>query len=49
MITLPIWLFVLCLLLGFPLVIIIFTYIGVIGYTILKIGIELIKSIWSEL
>ena len=49
MITLPIWLFVLCMLLGFPLVIIIFTYIGVIGYIILKIGIELIKSIWSEL
>ena len=45
MITLPIWLFVLCLLLGFPLVIIIFTYIGVIGYIIFKIGIEVLKSI----
>ena len=49
MITLPIWLFVLCLLLGFPLVIIIFTYIGIIGYTIFKIGIEVLKSIRGEL
>jgi len=44
MITLPIWLFVLCIILGFPLVI---TFLSVIGYIIylgVKIALELLKS-----
>jgi len=46
MITLPIWLFALCIILGFPLVIIILTIIGYTIYLGFKIGIELLKSIW---
>ena len=49
MITLPIWLFILCVIIGFPLVIIILTVIGYIINIGFKVSIELIKSIWGEL
>lgn len=49
MITLPIWLFILCILFGFPLAVIILTGIGLIIYWDFKIAIELLKFIWSEL
>ena len=49
MITLPIWLFILSVILGFPLIIIIITiicYTVYIGFTLTK---ELIKVFWSGL
>lgn len=56
MITLPIWLFILCIILGYPLIIIILT---IISYTVrmcfkiaiecFKIAIEYLKSIWNVL
>lgn len=46
MITLPIWLFVLCVILGFPLVIGVLIVIGFPIYIGVKISIELLKSIW---
>ncbi len=48
MITLPIWLFILCVVIGFPLVVIILTFIGYTVYLGFKITIETIKSIWYE-
>ena len=44
MITLPIWLFILCILLGFPLAVIVLTVIGYIIYMGFKMGIELLKA-----
>ena len=49
MITLPIWLFVLCILFGFPLAVIILTVIGYIIYMGCKIGLNLLESInWVD-
>ena len=44
MITLPIWLFVLCVLFGFPLAVIILSVIGYIIYMSFKISIEIYKD-----
>lgn len=49
MITLPIWLFVICVIIGFPLTVIILTITGYAIYIVFKITIEIIKSIWGEL
>ena len=49
MITLPIWLFILSVILGFPLVIIILAIISYTIYLGFKITIEFLKSIWREL
>ncbi len=46
MITLPIWLFILCIIIGFPLVVIIFTFIGYTVYLGFQITIEVLKSLW---
>lgn len=46
MITLPIWLFILCVIIGFPLVVIILTFLGYTAYLGILISIEIIKSIW---
>jgi len=46
MITLPIWLFILCVIIGFPAVIIILTYIGYTVYLSLLITINIVKSLW---
>jgi len=44
MITLPIWLFILCVILGFPLLVIILTIIGYIVYVSFKISDEVFKD-----
>lgn len=44
MITLPIWLFVLCVILGFPLAVLILTIIGYIIYISFKISTEIFKD-----
>lgn len=46
MITLPIWLFILCVIIGFPLVAIILTIIGYIIYLDFQITVILLKSLW---
>ena len=49
MITLPIWLFILCVILGFPLLVIILTIIGHIIYVSFKISEEIFKDYRGEL
>ena len=44
MITLPIWLFILCIIIGFPLIILILSFIGYIIYLSFKIIVEILKS-----
>jgi len=44
MITLPIWLFILCVILGFPLLVIILTIIGHVIYVSFKISDEIFKN-----
>lgn len=46
MITLPIWLFILCIIIGFPLVLMILTFLGYIVYLGFKITNEILKSFW---
>lgn len=46
MITLPIWLFILCIIIGFPLAVIILTFIGYTVYLGFQITIEILKSLW---
>lgn len=46
MITLPIWLFILSIILGFPLVVIILTFISYTVYLSFSIAIDIIKSKW---
>ena len=43
MITLPIWLFILCIIIGFPVAVIILTLIGYIVYLGVQITIEILK------
>ena len=47
MITLPIWLFILCVIIGFPLAVIILTFIGYTVYLGFQITIEILKSLWK--
>lgn len=49
MITLPIWLFALCIILGFPLAIIILTIVCYTVYIGFTLTVELIKVFWSGL
>ena len=46
MITLPIWLFILCVIIGFPITVIILTFLGYTIYLGFLITIGIIKSIW---
>jgi hypothetical protein len=46
MITLPIWLFILCIIIGFPLVIIILTFLSYTVYLGFLITINILKSLW---
>lgn len=48
MITLPIWLFILCVIIGFPIVTIILTIISYTIYLDFKITIEILKSLWFK-
>lgn len=48
MITLPIWLFVICIIIGLPLLIMVFTFIGYIVYLYFLLIIGTIKSLWFK-
>lgn len=48
MITLPIWLFILCVIIGFPLATIILTIISYTIYLDFKITVVIIKSLWFK-